>query len=252
MILIEDLHKWFGDHHVLKGINLKIEKGKTTVILGRSGCGKTVLVKHIIGLLKPDRGKIYVDGIEITSLPSHRMKEVVKKFGMLFQSSALFDSMTVEENVAFPLKEHTRLTEEEIRKRVKAKLEVVGLKGIEDRYPSELSGGMKKRVGLARAMALDPEYIIFDEPTTGVDPVTAYSIDMLMKETQRKFNLTFIVITHDIISTFRIADHIAMMEDGKILEEGTPEEIMNSSHPEVRKFIDIKTREVVSEERTVY
>jgi len=238
MIVIEDLHKWFGDHHVLKGINLKIEKGKITVILGRSGCGKTVLVKHIIGLLKPDRGKIYIDGTEITSLSWRKMKEVVKKFGMLFQGSALFDSMTVEENVAFPLREHTRLPESEIKKRVKEKLEVVGLKDVENYYPSELSGGMKKRVGLARAMALDPEYIIFDEPTTGVDPPTAYSIDMLMKETQRRFNLTFIVITHDISSTFRIADKIAMMEDGKIIEAGTPEEIMNSKNEDVKRFLE--------------
>jgi phospholipid/cholesterol/gamma-HCH transport system ATP-binding protein len=245
MIVIEDLHKWFGDHHVLKGINLKIEKGKITVILGRSGCGKTVLVKHIIGLLKPDRGKIYIDGIEITSLSWRKMKEVVKKFGMLFQGSALFDSMTVEENVAFPLREHTRLPESEIKKRVREKLEVVGLKDVENYYPSELSGGMKKRVGLARAMALDPEYIIFDEPTTGVDPPTAYSIDMLMKETQRRFNLTFIVITHDISSTFRIADKIAMMEDGKIIEAGTPEEIMNSKNEDVKRFLEAHRLEVI-------
>jgi phospholipid/cholesterol/gamma-HCH transport system ATP-binding protein len=245
MIVIEDLHKWFGDHHVLKGINLKIEKGKITVILGRSGCGKTVLVKHIIGLLKPDRGKIYIDGTEITSLSWRKMKEVVKKFGMLFQGSALFDSMTVEENVAFPLREHTRLPESEIKKRVREKLEVVGLKDVENYYPSELSGGMKKRVGLARAMALDPEYIIFDEPTTGVDPPTAYSIDMLMKETQRRFNLTFIVITHDISSTFRIADKIAMMEDGKIIEAGTPEEIMNSKNEDVKRFLEAHRLEVI-------
>jgi phospholipid/cholesterol/gamma-HCH transport system ATP-binding protein len=245
MIVIEDLHKWFGDHHVLKGINLKIEKGKITVILGRSGCGKTVLVKHIIGLLKPDRGKIYIDGVEITSLSWRKMKEVVKKFGMLFQGSALFDSMTVEENVAFPLREHTRLPESEIKKRVREKLEVVGLKDVENYYPSELSGGMKKRVGLARAMALDPEYIIFDEPTTGVDPPTAYSIDMLMKETQRRFNLTFIVITHDISSTFRIADKIAMMEDGKIIEAGTPEEIMNSKNEDVKRFLEAHRLEVI-------
>jgi len=245
MIVIEDLHKWFGDHHVLKGINLKIEKGKITVILGRSGCGKTVLVKHIIGLLKPDRGKIYIDGVEITSLSWRKMKEVVKKFGMLFQNSALFDSMTVEENVAFPLREHTRLPESEIKKRVREKLEVVGLKDVENYYPSELSGGMKKRVGLARAMALDPEYIIFDEPTTGVDPPTAYSIDMLMKETQRRFNLTFIVITHDISSTFRIADKIAMMEDGKIIEAGTPEEIMNSKNEDVKRFLEAHRLEVI-------
>jgi len=245
MIVIEDLHKWFGDHHVLKGINLEIEKGKITVILGRSGCGKTVLVKHIIGLLKPDRGKIYIDGTEITSLSWRKMKEVVKKFGMLFQGSALFDSMTVEENVAFPLREHTKLSEREIKKRVREKLEVVGLRDVEHYYPSELSGGMKKRVGLARAMALDPEYIIFDEPTTGVDPPTAYSIDVLMKETQRRFNLTFIVITHDISSTFRIADKIAMMDDGKIIEAGTPEEIMNSKNEDVKRFLEAHRVEAI-------
>lgn len=244
MIVIEDLHKWFGDHHVLKGINLEIEKGKITVILGRSGCGKTVLVKHIIGLLKPDKGRIYIDGFEITSLSWRKKREIVKKFGMLFQGSALIDSMTVEENLAFPMREHTRLSESEIEKRVKEKLEVVRLRDVENYYPSELSGGMKKRVGLARAMALDPEYIIFDEPTTGVDPPTAYSIDMLMKETQRRFNLTFIVITHDIASTFRIADKIAMMEDGKIVETGIPEEIMNSKSNDVKRFLDIKGLEV--------
>ncbi len=246
MIVIEYLHKWFGDHHVLKGINLVIEKGKITVILGRSGCGKTVFVKHIIGLLKPDRGKIYIDGVEITSLSWRKMKDIVKKFGMLFQGSALFDSMTVEENVAFPMREHSNFSEEEIKKRAKEKLEVVGLKDVESLYPSELSGGMKKRVGLARAMALDPEYIIFDEPTTGVDPPTAYSIDMLMKETQRRFNLTFIVITHDIASTFRIADKIAMMEDGKIVETGSPEGIMNSKNETVKRFLEIKGLEVLT------
>lgn len=243
MIVIEDLHKSFGDNYVLRGVNLKIEKGKTTVILGKSGCGKTVLIKHIIGLMKPDRGKIYVDGQEITSLKGTALTKVIKKFGMLFQSSALFDSMTVEENVAFPLVEHTNLPYHEIRKIVREKLKVVGLEGVEDKYPAELSGGMKKRVGLARAMALDPEYIIFDEPTTGLDPITAFSIDRLMIETQKKYGLTFIVITHDIQSTLRIAHKIALLDQGKIVEEGTPEEIMRSKNPTVREFIELRIGE---------
>lgn len=243
MIIIEDLHKSFKDNYVLRGVNLKIEKGKTTVILGKSGCGKTVLVKHIIGLMKPDKGKIYVDGQEITSLKGTALTKVIKKFGMLFQGTALFDSMTVEENIAFPLVEHTDLSYDKIRRLVLEKLKVVGLEGVENKYPSELSGGMKKRVGFARAMALDPEYIIFDEPTTGLDPITAASIDKLMIETQRKYGLTFIVITHDIQSTLRIAHKIALLDSGEIVEEGTPSEIIKSPNPTMREFVALRMGE---------
>ncbi len=238
MIKIIDLHKSFGAQEVLRGVNLEIPKGKITFIMGQSGQGKSVLLKHIIGLIRPDSGQILVDGLDITGLSLKELYRVRKRFGMLFQDAALFDSMTVAENVAFPLREHTRLSETEIAKKVEEKLALVGLLEAADKLPSELSGGMRKRAGLARALALDPEIILFDEPTTGLDPIMTASINRLIKESQQRHQLTCVVISHDIPSALTIADKIAMLHQGVIIEEGDPESIKNSSHPFVRRFFE--------------
>ncbi len=237
MIEIIDLHKSFGNFEVLKGVNLKIEKGKITAIIGRSGEGKTVLVKHIVGLLKPDRGKVIIDGVDITKLSERGLDKIRRRFGMLFQESALFDSMTVGENVAFPLREHTNLKEAEIKALVKKKLEMVRLFGVEDKMPSELSGGMKKRVGLARAIALEPEIVIYDEPTIGLDPITGRAIYRLILDMQRHLNGTSIVITHDVPAIFDIVDRVGVLSGGRIIAYGTPEEIIHSENKEIQEFL---------------
>jgi phospholipid/cholesterol/gamma-HCH transport system ATP-binding protein len=237
VITIENLHKSFGNNKVLRGVNLTIEKGKTFVIIGRSGCGKSVLIKHIIGILKPDKGRLLIDDRDITKLGEKELNEIRTKFGMLFQGAALFDSLTVEENVAFALRRHTRLKREEIRKIVKEKLRLVGLAGVEDLKPAELSGGMKKRVGLARAIAMEPEIVLYDEPTTGVDPIMGDAINELVVELHDKLKITSLAVTHDMISAYKIADRIAMLYDGKIIEVGTPKEIKNTKNPIVRQFI---------------
>jgi len=200
-----------------------------------------VLLKHIIGLLKPDRGEIWVDGVNITKLNDRELNEVRKKFGMLFQEAALFDSMTVGENVAFPLREHTKKSEKEIQEIVADRLRAVGLAGVENKMPSELSGGMKKRVGLARALAMHPQIVLFDEPTTGLDPVMTEAINQLIIETQKNFSLTCVVISHDIDSIFKIGHKIAMLYEGKIIEYGTPEEIKNSRNPVLLQFLSGST-----------
>lgn len=237
MIELRDIHKSFKNNTVLDGLNLKIEEGRTTIIIGRSGGGKSVLLKHIIGLMKPDRGSVIVDGDDITAMGDRDLNEVRKKFGMLFQEAALFDSMNVLENIAFPLREHTRMKEQEIRDRVRSRLQDVGLSGVEEKMPSELSGGMKKRVGLARALAMEPRILLFDEPTTGLDPVMTEAIDRLIFETQRNFNLTCVVISHDIKSIFAVGHRVAMLYDGRIIEYGTPEELKASSNPVVQQFL---------------
>lgn len=237
MIKLIDIHKSFGKHKVLKGVHLDIEDGKTTVIIGKSGGGKSVLLKHIIGLLKPDRGNVLVDDVDITQLSDNDLNETRKKFGMLFQEAALFDSMTVGENVAFPLREHTKLHDDEIHDVVSDRLRAVGLTGIEDKMPSELSGGMRKRVGLARALAMQPRIILFDEPTTGLDPVMTEAINQLILETQHQFHLTSVVISHDLGSIFKISDKIAMLYEGEIIEYGTPEEIKASQNPVIIQFL---------------
>lgn len=240
VIEIVDLHKSFGNLEVLKGINLKIEKGKITAIIGKSGEGKTILVKHIVALLKPDKGKVLIDGVDINGLKERALAKIRRRFGMLFQESALFDSMTVEENVAFPLREHRNLKEEEIKALVKKKLEMVKLFDIEHKLPSELSGGMKKRVGLARAIALEPEIIIYDEPTIGLDPVTGSAIYELILDMQRHLNGTSIVITHDVPAIFRIVDKVGVLSGGRIITYGTPEEIIHSENKEVQEFLKQK------------
>lgn len=222
---------------MLDGLDLTVEDGKTTVIIGKSGGGKSVLLKHMIGLLKPDSGQVLVDGTDITTLNDKELNEIRKKFGMLFQEAALFDSMNVEENVAFPLREHTNKKDREIIEIVHEKLAAVGLPGVEKKMPSELSGGMRKRVGLARALAMDPQIILFDEPTTGLDPIMTEAINDLIITTQKTFNVTCVVISHDVESIFKIGDKIAMLYEGKIVEYGTPEEIQESDNPVLKQFL---------------
>ena len=237
MIKLVDLHKSFGKQKVLDGLDIDIEDGKTTVIIGRSGGGKSVLLKHMIGLLRPERGQILINGTDITKLNDRALNEIRKKFGMLFQEAALFDSMTVGENVAFPLREHTTMKEKEIRETVADRLRSVGLTGVEEKMPSELSGGMRKRVGLARAIALRPQIVLFDEPTTGLDPVMTEAINRLIIDTQKNLNLTCVVISHDVRSIFEIGHRIAMLYEGKIIENGTPEELRASRNPVTLQFL---------------
>ena len=240
-IRVVNLQKSFGENHVLRGVHLEIQQGESMVVIGGSGSGKTVLIKCIIGLIRPDGGEIYVDGLEITSLNERRLNEVRKKFGMLFQGGALFDSLKVWENVGFGLRQQTRLGEEEIRRLATEKLRLLGLKDVEDLMPAELSGGMKKRVSLARAIALEPEILLYDEPTTGIDPVVADAINELIIRMREKLNVTSIAITHDMKSAYKIGDRIAMLYQGKIIEVGTPDDIKNSPNPIVQQFIQGKS-----------
>jgi len=237
LIRIQDLHKSFGGQSVLDGVNLHIPRGEIFVIMGGSGEGKTVLLKHIIGLLLPDRGSIFVDGVDICRLGRTGLREIRKKFGMLFQGAALFDSMSVGDNVAFPLREHTRLKEVEIRARVRAMLAEVGLRGVEHKFPAELSGGMGKRVGLARALALEPEILLFDEPTTGLDPILSDVINQLILNTQKRYGITFVIISHDVKGAFDLADTIAMLHQGRIVAQGAPDELRDDPNPVVQQFL---------------
>ena len=239
MIMIEiiDLHKSFNGKPVLCGVNLTIHKGESHIIIGRSGCGKSVLLKHIIGLLYPDRGEIVVDGLPVTRLKHKELYRVRKKIGMLFQNSALFDSMTVEENIALGVREHRMFPESEIRSRVARLLDMVGLPGIQNMYPAELSGGMKKRVALARALMMEPEYVLYDEPTTGLDPIMAESINDLIIRINDALGVTTVVVTHDMASAYKIGDKMSMLEEGKVIFTGTPEEIRKSKNPVIQKFI---------------
>ncbi len=237
MIHILNLHKAFGDNQVLRGVNLTVEKGETMVVIGQSGSGKSVLIKHIIGLLKPDLGEILVDGVDMTKLDEDELHGYTKRFGLLFQGAALFDSMTVSENVAFGLERYTDYPREEIEGIVRESLARVGLHDVEDMMPYALSGGMKKRVGLARAIAYQPEIMLYDEPSTGLDPIRADSINDLINMLKKEMGVTSVVITHDMTSSFKIADRIAMLYEGVIIEAGTPDEIRNSRNPIVQQFI---------------
>jgi len=237
MIRIEGLWKSFEDHDVLRGVNLDIEEGEAMVILGPSGCGKSVLLKHIIGLMMPDEGSVQINGTDIASLDRGGLFELRRKFGMLFQSAALFDSMTVYENVSIGLTEHTGLSEDEKQEIVAEKLELVGLPLKEDLYPAELSGGMRKRVGLARAICMDPEIVLYDEPTTGLDPIIADTINELIISLQKRLNITSIVVTHDMRSAFMIGDRLALLHEGEIRFVGTTDEIERSEDPIVREFL---------------
>jgi len=237
MIELINLCKAFDDHVVLDNVNLTIRDGETIVIIGRSGTGKSVMLKHIIGLMKPDSGQVIIDGQDVTRLGGKELNELRLKFGMLFQGAALFDSLSVRDNVAFNLIEHTKMDDAAIDKRVAECLELVGLRGIEGLRPSELSGGMRKRVGLARAICMNPKIILYDEPTTGVDPIMADAVNDLIKDLQSKLKTTAITVTHDMTSAYKIADRIAMLYKGKIVGIGSPEEIKNTSDPLVKQFI---------------
>lgn len=238
MIEIENLHKAFGSKQVLRGVNLTIHEGETMVIVGRSGCGKSVMLKHIVGLLRPDAGTVKVEGKEINSLSQKELYIMRRKIGYLFQSGALFDSMNVEENVALPLVEATvRPPQSEIDRAVAEKLELVGLPGIQKLKPSELSGGMRKRVGLARALVTDPAFILYDEPTTGLDPIMSDSIDNLIKDVASKVKATAIVVTHDMFSVKNVADRVAMMHEGRVYFTGKPDELLNSTDQIIYEFI---------------
>jgi len=237
MIEIIDVHKSFGKLAVLRGVNLSIEKGESVTVIGGSGSGKSVLIKHIIGLLFPDKGRVIVEGQVMNDLDEFGLNELRKKFGMLFQMAALFDSLSVWENVGFSLKQHTKLSDKEIREIATQKLALVGLKDVEDKMPSELSGGMKKRVGLARAIAMDPAIILYDEPTTGLDPIAADAINDLIIDLRKKLGVTSVAITHDMHSAYKISDRIAMLYKGEILETGTPDQIRSTMNPIVQQFI---------------
>lgn len=239
-IQVREIHKSFGPQKVLDGVCLDIPKGKITTIIGRSGEGKSVLIKTVMGLISPDAGKILIDGKDPLTLGTREQMEFRKGMGMLFQNAALFDSMNVEDNVAFPLREHSDLSDAEILTRVDAMLASVGLKDIGHKMPSELSGGMRKRVGLARTLMLEPKIIFYDEPTTGLDPILTASIDRLILETQRKFGLTTVIVSHDISSTLKMADKIAMLHHGKILEAGPAEMFRESKNPFIQQFLQGK------------
>jgi phospholipid/cholesterol/gamma-HCH transport system ATP-binding protein len=243
VIRIQQLHKRFGSQPVLRGIDLDIATGEIMVIIGRSGGGKSVLLKHLIGLLRPDAGTVAVDGTEISRLRGGELDRVRERYGVVFQGGALFDSMSVADNVAFPLREKTRLGHAEIRGRVEEKLEQVGLAGMGDKNPAEISGGMRKRVAIARALVTEPEIVFFDEPTTGLDPILVNTIHHLIVELHRKFRFTAVMVSHEIPEIFEISDRVAMLHDGVIVEVGPPEAVRASANPIVQQFIrgDIET-----------
>jgi phospholipid/cholesterol/gamma-HCH transport system ATP-binding protein len=240
-IRIRGLNKTFGPQHVLRGVDLDIERGKTNIIIGGSGQGKSVLMKHLMGLLKPDSGHIWIDGEDLIPLGDVELGRVRRKFGMVFQYAALFDSMNVMENIAFPLLERYRLPKIEVVERVREllrKLDLAEVPGIEEKFPAELSGGQRKRVGLARALIDRPKILLYDEPTTGLDPVATKNVDQMIRRTADEFAVTSVVISHDMASTFRIGDRIAMLHAGKIVVTGTPAEVLRSRQPELREFVE--------------
>lgn len=248
-IEITGLVTHYGEIEILKNISFSISRGMTTVILGGSGCGKSTLLKHLIGLLKPTGGSIIMNGQDITAMKEGELDKVRKRMGVLFQGSALLNSMTLADNVALPMREHTKLEESTMQIMVRMKLELVGLSGFEDYYPSQLSGGMKKRAGIARAMALDPEFLFFDEPSAGLDPVTAAGIDELILKLKKAFKMTFVVVTHELPSIFTIADYVVMLDFGEVIFSGTLDELRASDNQRVRMFLERKPeKEVYSPE----
>lgn len=238
MIEVRDLHKGFGAQKVLTGVSFNLGESESVVIIGRSGCGKSVLLKHLIGLIRPDQGEVIIDGQNIVDLPERDLLEVRRKFGMLFQSAALFDSLSVAENISFVLRRERKLTPAEINDRVEEVLEMVELGGIQNKKPSELSGGMRKRVGLARAIIYKPEIVLYDEPTTGLDPVVSDSIDKLIIRVRERLKITTVVVTHDTRSMRRVGQRILMMVNGKIYAAGSPEEIFSSEDPVIHRFVN--------------
>ena len=248
IVQLKNIHKSFGHQRVLRGMTLDFQTGKTTVVLGPSGCGKSVMLKHIVGLLRPDIGEVYFDGQRIDHQRESRLGEVRRQVGFLFQMGALFDSMSVRDNVAFPLTEHTRLSAEDVNRRVLRVLQMVGLEDAVKKMPADLSGGQRKRIALARAIILEPKVILYDEPTTGLDPVTADTINVLIKDLQQKLGITSIVVTHDMPSAFRVSDRIAMIDRGYIVFQGTPDETRQCNDPRVRDFIEGNAPEVDDKE----
>ena len=246
MIEIEELYKSFDGQEVLKGISLKIEKGEILVIIGMSGYGKSVLLKHVPGLLRPDKGRVIVDGKEISRLKGKALSELRSRIGFLFQSGALFESMTIFENVAFPLREKMALDKSVINERVLDVLDQVGLTGAEEKYPSQISGGMQKRAALARELVWQPEIILFDEPTTGLDPIIGHAILNLIEDLHRRMNFTSIIVTHELSRVFKIVNRVAMIHEGVIMASGTPDEILSSQNPIVRQFVSGETQGPIS------
>lgn len=238
MIEVRDLKKSFGPQPILDGVSFRIEEGESVAIIGRSGGGKSVLLKHIIGLLQPDAGEVFIDGENIVAMNERQLLRVREKFGMVFQGAALFDSMTVAENVAFPLERKKKFTAGEITKRVAAALEMVDLPGTQHKIPAELSGGMRKRVGLARAIVYEPQIVLYDEPTTGLDPIVSDSIDKLIMRVRDQLKVTTIVVTHDMRSARRVGNHVLMLHEKKIYANCTPEKLFASTDPIVRQFVD--------------
>ncbi|GBE06896.1 MAG TPA: ABC transporter ATP-binding protein [Nitrospirae bacterium] len=248
-IEVKNLVTHYGDVQVLKKISFAMPRGKTTVILGGSGSGKSTLLKHLIGLLKPTSGKIEINGRDIAGMSEQEFNEVRKRIGVLFQGAALLNSMTLADNVSLPMREHTKLEESTMQIMVRMKLELVGLSGFENYYPSQLSGGMKKRAGIARAMAMDPEFLFFDEPSAGLDPITAAGIDELILKLRQAFKMTFIVVTHELPSVFTIADHVIMLDFGEVIFSGTIDELKASDNDRIRMFLERKAeKEVYSPE----
>jgi phospholipid/cholesterol/gamma-HCH transport system ATP-binding protein len=237
MIRVNDLHKRYGDQKVLDGVNFTIQRGTVTTIIGRSGGGKSVLLRHLMGLETPDSGEVIIDGENLSRMGDADLNRIRRRFGILFQEGALFDSLTVAENVAFPLEEHTKLSESEIMDVVREKLATVGMTGHEDKYPAQISGGMRKRTALARALALNPDIVFFDEPTTGLDPVTKSAIYELIRKTHQLTSTTYVIVSHDIRGVFSVSDETMMLWDGKILARGTPEEMERYPDPIVQQFI---------------
>jgi phospholipid/cholesterol/gamma-HCH transport system ATP-binding protein len=239
-IEVTGLQTHYGQREILKNIHISVPRARTTVILGGSGCGKSTLLKHLIGLLRPTRGKIAVNGRDITVMDEEEMNEVRRKMGVLFQGAALLNSMTVSENVALPIREHTGLNESTIMIMVRMKLDLVGLSGFENFYPSQLSGGMKKRAGLARALALDPELLFFDEPSAGLDPVTAAGLDDLILKLRNVFGITIVVVTHELASVFTIADYVIMLDAGEVIFSGILDDLRKSENERIRMFLERK------------
>jgi phospholipid/cholesterol/gamma-HCH transport system ATP-binding protein len=252
--VVERLEKRFDKVVVLSGIDMKIARGDVTVVIGGSGAGKTTLLKILIGLDRPTSGSVRINDLDITQLSERELNKVRQRFGMVFQYSALLDSMNVLENIAFPLREHTKLKEREVRDRVREKLAVLGLEGTEERFPSQLSGGMRKRVALARALMLEPEAVLYDEPTSGLDPITSRKVDDLILETRRRFGVTSIVISHDMAGALRIADHMVLLALGKVVAAGQPRELVANGADLLREFVDssgIAAERLLSERESV-
>ncbi len=238
IVRLKGVTKSFGSKRVLEELDLDIARGETIVVIGRSGCGKSVMLKHITGLIRPDAGEVLFEGEDITRFNRKKLFAMRMHFGMLFQGAALFDSLSVGENVALPLRKHTDLDDEEICRRVCSKLELVGLTDVYGQFPAEMSGGMKKRVGLARAVVMDPEVVLYDEPTTGLDPIMADVINGLIRSLQRELRITSVVVTHDIKSAYKVADRIAMLHDGAIIFSGTPDDVRVTADPVLRQFVE--------------